>query len=488
LAAAVSRLDQDERLAREHGVRALAFAREAFAPATHRRQLEHAYARVVAEKAARPGMRTRGVVTTRRVARPSAGGASPGRRRRRPEPALRVLMSHCYYRDLGGENLSFEAEVEVLRAFGQEVVTYTRDNRELDRLGVAGKMRAGVRTVWAQDTYRELEHLIARQRPDVAHFQNTFPLISPSAFHAAHRQGVPVVLALRNYRLLCVSGVLYRDGRVCEDCLHAPALVPGVVHACYRGSHAQSAVVAATQMTHRLLGTWTDAVDLFVVPTAFGRGKFIEAGLPAERIVVKPNFVHPDPGPNPGPGSWAVYAGRLAPEKGVMTMLEAWRLAAPMPLRIVGDGPLRREAAAFVARHGLEGRVEVLGPRPPAEVMAIMREARLVVFPSEWYETFGRVAAEAFACGVPVVASRLGAMGEVVGDGVTGLHFASGDAADLAAKVEWAASHPQALARMGQAARQEYERTYTAEQNYHRLLEVYELARRRAAATAGSVG
>ena len=395
-------------------------------------------------------------------------------------------MSHCYYRDLGGENLSFEAEVEVLRAFGQDVVTYTRDNRELDRLGLTGKMRAGARTVWAQDTYRELEHLISRQRPDVAHFQNTFPLISPAAFHAAHRQGVPVVLALRNYRLLCVSGVLYRDGRVCEDCLHAPALLPGVVHACYRGSHAQSAVVAAMQTTHRLLGTWTDAVDLFVVPTAFGRGKFIEAGLPAERIVVKPNFVHPDPGPNPAPGRWAVYAGRLAPEKGVMTLLEAWRMAAPMPLRIVGDGPLRRAAEAYVIRHGLEGSVELLGARPPAEVMTIMREARVVVFPSEWYETFGRVAAEAFACGVPVVASHLGAMGEVVSDGVTGLHFASGDAADLAAKVEWAASHPRAMATMGQAARQEYERTYTAEQNYHRLLEVYQLARQRAAATAGS--
>jgi len=482
LAEAISRLDADEAMATGHGAQALAFAREAFSPATHRRELEAAYERVVAERATRPRRRTRGVVTVRPPLAPLPATGRPGRRRRQAAPAMRVLMSHCYYRDLGGENLSFEAEVEVLRAFGQQVVTYTRDNRELDRLGLVGKARAGLLTVWAQDSYRELERLIARARPDVAHFQNTFPLISPAAFHAAHRAGVPVVLALRNYRLLCVSGVLYRDGRVCEDCLHAPALLPGVVHACYRGSHAQSAVVATMQATHRLLGTWTDAVDLFVVPTAFGRGKFVEAGLPAERIIVKPNFVHPDPGLNPTPGRWAVYAGRLAPEKGVMTMLEAWRRSAPMPLRIVGDGPLRAAVEAFVARHGLEGRVEVLGARQPAEVMAVMREARLVVFPSEWYETFGRVAAEAFACGIPVVASRLGAMGEVVEEGVTGLHFSSGDAEDLAAKVAWAETHPDEVAEMGRAARQEYERTYTAEQNYYRLLEIYRLAQQRASA------
>jgi glycosyltransferase involved in cell wall biosynthesis len=396
-------------------------------------------------------------------------------------------MGHCYYRDLGGENLSFEAEVDLLRTFGHEVISFTRDNRELSRIGPLRTVRAGLRTVWAEDTFRDIGRLIDRARPEIVHFQNTFPLISPSAIQAAHRRGVPVVMALRNYRLLCVSGVLYRDGHLCEDCLHAPVSLPGVIHGCYHDSRIQSGVVAAMQTTHRLLGTWSKAVDLFVVPTEFGRGKFIEAGLPADRIVVKPNFVSPDPGPNKDRGTIAVYAGRLAPEKGVMTMLEAWRAGMSTPLVIVGDGPLRRAMAEFVERHGLADRVHLLGHRTPGQVIQIMREARYVVFPSEWYETFGRVAAEAFACGVPVIASRLGAMGEVVADGRTGLHFQPGDAADLAAKVRWAEGHPKEVEDMSRAARAEFERTYTAERNYDRLMEIYDLAADRARRPAMAV-
>jgi glycosyltransferase involved in cell wall biosynthesis len=327
--------------------------------------------------------------------------------------------------------------------------------------------------VWADDAYHDLRAVIRRERPDVVHVQNTFPLISPAVLHAAHRLGVPVVQALRNYRLLCASGILFRDGRPCEDCVGVPLGVPGIVHRCYHNSASQSGVVAAMQAVHRVLGTWSDAVDLFVAPSQFARSTFVAAGIPEERIAVKPNFVHPDPGPQDSPGTGAVYAGRLAPEKGIMTMLEAWRRSAPMSLQIIGDGPLRSTAEAFVRRNGLEGSVTILGPSRPAEVVARMRAAHVVIFPSEWYETFGRVAAEAFACGVPVIASRIGSMAEVVDNGRTGLLFTPGSPGALAEAVAQSLDDPERWAQMGREARAEYERSFTANANYRQLIDIY---------------
>jgi glycosyltransferase involved in cell wall biosynthesis len=457
LAMAIRRFIDDPGEAAEYGARAAAFARSELSPTAHAAGLDAVYHSVIRPiRAEAPPPRARRVFTETR------GSVRP-----------RVLMVHCYYRDLGGENLSFEAETALLRSRGHDVVVYARDNREIQGLGLLGKARLGARTVWGDDAYGDVRALIRRERPDVVHVQNTFPLISPSVLHAAHRMGVPVVQALRNYRLLCASGILFRDGRPCEDCIGVPFGTPGIVHRCYHNSASQSAVVAGTQAVHRLLGTWSDAVDLFVAPSQFARSIFVSAGMPGSRITVKPNFVYPDPGPQEAPGSGAVYAGRLAPEKGIMTMLEAWRLSAPMPLVIIGDGPLRSTAEAFVRRHALEHSVEILGPRAPAEVVQRMRGAHVVLFPSEWYETFGRVAAEAFACGVPVIASRIGSMAEVVDDGRTGFLFTSGSPSDLAASVARSLDGAERWAEMGREARAAFERSFTAETNYQHLLNIY---------------
>lgn len=233
-----------------------------------------------------------------------------------------------------------------------------------------------------------------------------------------------------------------------------------------------SGVVAAMLTTHRALGTWARGVDVYIALTEFARRKFMEGGLPAEKIVVKPNFVHPDPGPGEGKGGYALFVGRLSPEKGVRTLLRAWERLKGIPLKIVGDGPLQAEMEDLVRGGGLEG-VEMLGRRPREEVLGLMREAGVLVFPSECYENFPMTVAEAFACGLPVVASRLGAMAGIVEDGRTGLLFAPGDAEDLAAKVAWLFSHPEELARMRREARAEYEAKYTAERNYQLLMEIY---------------
>lgn len=383
---------------------------------------------------------------------------------------MRITVAHNYYQQPGGEDASFEAEVALLRAQGHHVATYTAHN---DAIGAMNPLAVAGKTVWNRDCYRSLDTLFRRGSFDVAHFQNTFPLVSPSAFYAAKANGVAVVQSLRNYRLICVNGLFFRNGRVCEDCLGKQVPWPGVVHACYRDSRAASSVVGGMLAFHGLRGTWSNMIDVFIALTEFSRQKFIEAGLPAEKIAVKPNFVTPDPGVGDGGGKYALFVGRLSPEKGVGTLLKAWEaIGSRLPLKIVGDGPLMDTVKRAAERS--RGAVSWLGRKAPAEVYALMGDAALLVFASEWYETFGRVAIEAFAKGTPVVAAQFGAITEVVRHGDTGLHFHPGDADSLAAQVDWVLSHPSELARMRRSARAEFESKYTAAHNYQKLIEVYQ--------------
>lgn len=377
-----------------------------------------------------------------------------------------MVLVHTYYQQPGGEDAVFEAEKTLLEAKGHEVIPLILHNRALESMP---RRRQTVVTVWNGEAYQNLRLLIRDKRPQVVHIHNTFPLASPAVVHAAKAEKLPVVMTLHNYRLLCVNALFFRQGRVCEDCLgHLPWR--GVVHGCYRNSRAASAVVAGMLTFHRFLGTW-DMVDRYIVLTEFSRQKFIQAGFPPEKLVVKPNFVHPDPGVGSGKGGYALFVGRLSPEKGIGTLLKAWEnLGGRVPLKIVGDGPLAEEVRRAAER--MPG-VEWLGRKAPDEVYALMGEAAFLVFPSEWYEGFPRVIAEAFAKGLPVLATALGAQGTIIEDGRTGLLFRPGDPEDLAAQVAWLWEHPKELARMRQEARREYEEKYTAERNYQLLMEIY---------------
>lgn len=397
-------------------------------------------------------------------------------------PLMRVLLAHNHYQQPGGEDQSFAAEVAMLRAEGHDVTVHTVHN---DSVSAMSKVGAAARTVWNGASYRTLRELMRRTRPEVAHFNNTFPLISPAAYYAARAEGVPVVQSLRNYRLLCPDALFFRDGHVCEECMGRAIPWPGVAHACYRNSRAATAAVAVMLTVHRTARTWHNMVDVYVALTEFARGKFVEGGLPAERIVVKPNFVYPDPGPGTGRGGHAVFVGRLSPEKGLGTLLKAWehlgrQLGPDAPkLKIVGDGPMAAQVADAASR---TPGVQYLGRRPAAEAYDIIGEASVLVFPSQWYETFGRVAVEAFAKGTPVIASDLGAMAELVAPGRTGLLFRPGGAEDLAGQVRRLLSNRAALAAMRTEARREYEAKYTAKPNAARMLEIYHAAIRSFAA------
>ncbi len=382
---------------------------------------------------------------------------------------MKVLVAHNEYQQPGGEDEVFTVEAELLEECGHQVLRYSVHNDQVAGINPIALARS---TVWNSSSYRDLRSLIRQERPRVAHFHNTLPLISPAGYYAAKAEGVPVVQTLHNYRLLCPNALFFRDGHVCEDCRGKLIPWPGVRHACYRGSRAASAAVAAMLTSHRALHTWTEQVDAYIVTTEFAREKFVQGGLPARKLIVKPNFLHPAPGPGKVQGDYALFVGRLSPEKGVGTLLAAWkRLRIRIPLKVVGDGPLAKEVAATTKR--LQ-QAEWLGRQHREQVLALMKEASVLVFPSTCYENFPVTILEAYAVGLPVIASNLGGMSSLVDDRRTGLHFRPGDPEDLAAKVEWVSAHPAELAGMRREARSEFEAKYTAERNYKMLMEIYE--------------
>jgi glycosyltransferase involved in cell wall biosynthesis len=387
---------------------------------------------------------------------------------------MKVLIIHNSYQQPGGEDIVAAQEAVLLRQAGHEVIEYRRSNHEIKALNLWDKLTLPKQMIWAGDTVQDLRALIHQEKPHVAHFHNTFLMISPSAYHVCQEMSIPVVQTLHNYRLLCPRADFFRNGHICEECLGTTLPWPGIVYGCYRGSRAQTAVVATMLTVHRWLKTWGEQVDAYIAPTEFARQKFIQGGLPAEKIVLKPNFVDPDPGMREDVGDYALFVGRFSPEQKLLTLLEAWKKFRGIPLKLVGDRPQKGKIHQLVRGFGLE-KVEFLGQRTRDQVFALMKKAYLLIFPSEWYETFGLVLVEAFACGVPVVTARLGAMAEIVEDGRTGLFFTPGDPGDLSAKVEWAFTHPQEMVQMGRRGRQEFEVKYTRDRNYERLLNIYRL-------------
>ncbi len=385
-----------------------------------------------------------------------------------------ILLTHNLYRIHGGEDTAFNAEKTLLESKGHRVITFIEDNA---RLNGRNPLKV-LNMIWSRSAYRKIKHLIMDTKPDVAHFHNTFFMISPSAYYACKEEGVPVVQTLHNYRLICPGALLMRGGTACEDCVGKSVPWQGVLNACWRGSYIGTALVTSMLTLHRLLKTWQEKVDIYIALTEFAKKKFIEGGLPAEKIVVKPNFVYPDPGKGDHGGKYVLFVGRLSQEKGLPTLLRAWKNLKDIPIKIVGEGPLMSEIKSLAGREGLDN-LEFLGRKPREEVFRLMKDALMLVFPSECYESFPLAVAEAFATGLPVVASRLGAMAEIVEDGRTGLLFEAGNPEDLADKVRWGWENPERMKVMGIEARKEFEDKYTAEKNYEMLMEIYKLARSR---------
>jgi glycosyltransferase involved in cell wall biosynthesis len=373
----------------------------------------------------------------------------------------RILIVHNTYQHQGGEDSVVESEILLLRSRGHAVQAYFRTNNDITEIPPLSLAR---QTLWSTRTMRDLAELISDFRPDIIHAHNTVPLISPSLYWMAERAKVPVAQTLHNFRFFCLNAFFLREGKICEDCLgHLPWR--GVARACYRGSRSASATLAGMLVLHRGLGTYRNRVTRYIALNEFCRNKFIEGGLPEDRIVVKPNFVD-FPRLPATCRQGLLFVGRLSVEKGIAILARAAALMPAAQLRIAGEGP--DEAL-------LEGLSEVrrLGSLRSESVRQEMNNAIALIMPSIWYENFPRTIVEAFACSSPVIASRIGALADLVKDGETGLLFEPGNSDDLADKMRWALAHPEQMAAMGQNARAHYESHYTAERNYEQLIRIY---------------
>lgn len=385
---------------------------------------------------------------------------------------MKVLLAHNRYSSAqpSGENVVVDQERQLLTAAGVDVVAYERSSDEIAGWSPADKLRHAADPVYARQAQRDLAGLIERERPDVLHVHNVYPLLSPWVVRTAHAHGLPVVQTIHNFRHVCMRGSFFRDGHDCRDCLGHRVPLPGVQHSCYRGSRAQSAVMATTLTAHR--GTWR-SVDRFIALTDVMATYLREIGVRPDQITVKPNCV-PDPGVHDVRGTGFAYVGRLSQEKGIPLLLAAWCShdeGALGPLQIVGDGPLREQVqAAASARTDIvyRGRLE------PDAVRDTMRSAAALVIPSVWEEVCPMVAVEALANARPLLATAMGGLPFLVGD--DGGWTVPPTTAELAAGLGMAMAHaPGAWS----SARSRYERLFSPQVITERLLDIYAAVARR---------
>ncbi len=390
---------------------------------------------------------------------------------------MKIIMVHNFYSSAipSGENQVFLAEKKVLEENGFFVGTFLRHNNDIKKKPVLGALKSAVLAPWNFSAVRQLRKICQDNRVDLIHVHNTFPMLSPSVFYAVPKN-VATVLTLHNYRIFCPAAIPMRAGKVCTLCIDQRTYLPSIFHGCYKKSRAATLPLAFSNALHDYIKTWHDKVDAFICLSDFQRELVIKAGLPAERVHVKPNFY---PG-NPTVVPWSerkpyvVFVGRLSSEKGVMTLIRAWKKWGSLApeLRIIGSGELRCELETMSA--GLS--VKFLGQLTVEQTQNEIGNSMLQILPSEWFETFGLVVIEAFAHGTPAAVSRIGALPSLVQHKNNGLIFEPADVDSLLNTVRSAWSDPALLQDLASNARQSFESHYTKEANLKMLVNIYDKA------------
>lgn len=388
---------------------------------------------------------------------------------------MRIILGHNYYRSSApsGEDTVFQNELRLLETKGLEVIPFERFNDNIDDSTVGKRIHVALEYAWSRSTYEELSRMIRKAKPDLAHFHNIFPQISPSAYAACQDNGVPVVQTLHNYRFICPGALLMRNNHPCEICVGTTVL-PALFYRCYRRSFAATGSLLYMIIYNRLRNTFTRQVNRYIALTEFAASRFVAGGLPADRIEIKPNFQPVILPMSQMRKKYAVYVGRLTEEKGLKTLLRAWPSVAGLSLKIIGDGLLRSELEQHVQKTGIN--VEFLGTKTRNEVLSVISEAFLQIVPSECYEGFSMAILEAYSRGTPVVASRIGSLKEIVKDKETGLLFETGNPCDLAHKINEMIGKPDFTSQLGVNAREILIEKYTSEPNFRKLMEIYENA------------
>jgi glycosyltransferase involved in cell wall biosynthesis len=385
---------------------------------------------------------------------------------------MRVLLVHNKYRTSApsGEDIAVANERRMLESRGVEVIAFERCNDDLDDSSFASKAAVAINTIWSRRSRADLTKVLREVRPDIAHVHNTFSVLSPSIYGACRAAGVPVVQTMHNFRFFCPGALFLRDGKPCEACVEK-SLLQSVRYRCYRNSIAATATLATMLSVHRAIGTYDRDIDRYIALTEFARNKFATAGIAEHKLAVKPNFLPDPPQPGRGGGGYAVFVGRLLEGKGTETLVDAWRRLPDLKLKILGDGALRPRLEQMAKRERLN--IEFAGMQPRAQVLEAVADAELLVIPSEWYEGFPMVIAESFACGTPVLASRIGSLAELVEDGVTGRQFTAGNSEKLAQTVNGMIRDQPLLRQMRANARSYFEAHLTEERNFAELMRIY---------------
>jgi glycosyltransferase involved in cell wall biosynthesis len=385
---------------------------------------------------------------------------------------MKVLLVHSAYQQFGGEDSVVRAETELLQSHGDEVVPYTRHNDETKNFNTVQKALFFPQSIYSWKTSSEIDDVVRRVKPDVAFVHNIYPLISPSAYYTLHDMGVPTVQVLHNFRPFCPNGLFYTQGRVCEACKGGNYL-NAVRKRCFKDSYTLSGLYAMTLGLNRLAGM-VDKISAFICLTEFFRIKMREVGVPESKLFVRPNFVRAPalPADEKTGNGYALFMGRLSPEKGCWTLIHAFEKLPTVQLKIVGTGPMEQELRTYIRDKNLQN-IELLGFKSGDEKWGILRNSFCLILPSEWYENFPVTALEGFMASKPVIASRMGGLPYIVEEGKSGLLFESGDATQLAERVQYLADHPEEAERMGASGRRLTETKYGPEEGYSNLKNIF---------------
>ena len=389
---------------------------------------------------------------------------------------MKILFIHNKYKQPGGEDVAVELETAVLIKKGHEVKTIFFDNIAIG--GFFSKIAAGFRSIYNFSSAREISKIILQFKPDVVHIHNLFFVASPSVINAANRHKIPVILTLHNYRLICANALLMRNNEVCELCTQKKFPIAGIRYKCYRNSAAESGLVTAITGIHKIRGTWKNKVSTYITLNEFSRSKLLYSSLrlPEHKMIIKPNFV-PDPGEgNNARENFFLFAGRVAKEKGVLMLTQAFAAMPENKIIIVGDGPERKSLQKEFKSYD---NIYFAGQMGKKQVIEFMKKCKAVICPSIWYEGAPFTIIEAFSTGTPVIASRLGSMVETIIDGFNGLHFTAGDAEDLRKKIELFIKETEEHTMFYRNARQTFLEKYHEDIHYDAVLKIYQDAIKR---------
>jgi len=383
---------------------------------------------------------------------------------------MRILILHNRYKFAGGEEAVVYSEAELLRQHGHYVRLFELSNESLDKFSFLRKLMLPARSIWSYQAYRQTRSIIREEKIDIAHVHNTFFLLSPSVYYACRRENVPVIQTLHNYRFLCPLATLYRDGKVCRECLDQ-GLGMSIKYKCGSKPMVWTLTMLCVLKLHYMNNTFKKMIDTYIALSNFTKEQFMQAGFDAGKIKVKPNFISFDPGFSSEKEDFALCVGRFSPEKGIDLLIEAWKKIDFLPLKIIGSGDDYRRLKQYAEKNSL--KIEFLGQRTNNEVIDCIKRSLFVILPSRCNENFPRIIVESFACGVPVIASNRGALAEIVENNKTGLLFDPENTDDLAGKVSLLFRNRELIKVMSNNARREFENKYTAERNYEMLISIY---------------